>query len=144
MREIFIDTNILIDFVTEKEPFATYSKGMFSVAENKNIVMNVCALSFNNVYFTVKKRLGRGKAKTSIKQFLDITKCLPVDNIVINQAIASQFRDFEDAIQYYCALQIPQCEAIITRNIKDFKLNAIPVMYPEAFWVNEVNITPYI
>ena len=140
MRNLFIDTNVLIDLVIDKEPFVTYAREFFLIAEKKSIVLNISAISYNNVYYIIKKRLGRKKAKTAITLFWNITKCIPVDDKIIDQAMTSQFPDFEDAIQYYCALQIPKCEAIITRNIKDFKLSAIPVMYPESFWVNEVNI----
>ena len=138
MREIFIDTNILIDLVSEREPFSTYARELFIVGEEKSISINICAISYNNVYYIVRKHLGREKAQMSIKLISDITKCLPVDNTIIKQAMTSQFRDFEDAIQYYCALQIPKCEAIITRNIKDFKLSAIPVMRPDIFWAEEI------
>jgi len=143
MREVFVDTNILIDLVIKREPFSTYAKSLFAVAEKKSIVMNICAISYNNVYYIIRKRLGREKAKTSLKMFSDTTKCLPVDHTVIHQAMMSQFRDFEDAIQYYCALQIPKCEAIITRNIKDFKLSAVSVKPPEEFWADEVDINPF-
>ena len=144
VREIFIDTNILIDLASEREPNATYASALFVIAGKKSIVMNICALSYNNVHYIIKKRFGRAKAKTTIQWLSKFTKCLPVNNAIVNQAIVSQFRDFEDAIQYHCALQIPKCEAIITRNIKDFKWSNIPVKYPESFWIDEVSIKPYL
>ena len=138
MREFFVDTNVLIDLVVENEPDTTYASELFFLAEEKSIVMNICAMSFNNVFYIVKKRLGREKAKTAIKQISDITKCLPVDHVVIKHAMLSQFRDFEDAIQYFSAFQIPKCEAIITRNAKDFKLSDIPVICPYEFLSREI------
>jgi predicted nucleic acid-binding protein len=138
VREIFIDTNVLIDYVLEREPYFTYAEELFILTEKKSIVLNISAISYNNVYYIVRKRLGREKAKMVIKWISDITKCIPVDCNVIKQSMVSQFKDFEDAIQYNCALQVPQCEAIITRNVKDFKLSDIPVIYPETYWVNEI------
>jgi len=138
MREFFVDTNILIDLVAEREPDTTYAEELFSIAEKKSIVMNVCSMSYNNVFYVVRKRLGREKAQTAIKLISDITKCLLVDHVVIKHAMMSQFRDFEDAIQYFCAFQIPKCEAIITRNTKDFKLSNIPIMCPYEFLSKEI------
>ena len=138
MREFFVDTNVLIDLVTEREPDTTYARELFSIAEKKSIVMNVCAMSYNNAFYIVRKRLGLEKAKTTIKLISDITKCLLVDHVVIKHAMMSQFRDFEDAIQYFCAFQIPKCEAIITRNAKDFKLSNIPIICPYEFLSEEI------
>ena len=138
MREFFVDTNVLIDFAREIEPEATYAKELFLIACKKSFVMNICSLSYNTVYYITKKRQGRAKANTMMQWLSDFTKCLPVDHIVIKHAKISQFRDFEDAIQYYCAFQIPKCEAIITRNVRDFRTSAILVMSPYRFLVNEL------
>jgi len=62
----------------------------------------------------------------------DVTS-LPVNETIIKQALNSGFRDFEDAVQYYCALQISKCEVIITRNPKDFESSNLPVTTPQRF-----------
>ena len=133
MREVFIDTNILIDLGTEREPYYTYAKQLFMIAEKKSIVLNVCALSYNTVHYHVRRHYGLERAKMAIDLMWNFTKCLSVSHIIIQKAMTSQFRDFEDAIQYFCALQIPKCEAIITRDTKDFKLSSIRVMKPDKF-----------
>ena len=138
MREVFIDTNILIDLGTEREPFYTYARELFLIAERKTIVLNICALSYNTVHYNVKKRYGLERAKMAIDLMWHFTNCLSVSHTIIQKAMNSQFRDFEDAIQYYCALQIPKCEAIITRNAKDFKLSTIPIMNPYKFLGKEL------
>ena len=138
MREFFVDTNVLIDLVIVREPYTTYAKELFKIAKEKSIMMYICAISYNNAFYIIRKRLGRETAEMSINLISTITKCLPVDFSIIQQAMASQFRDFEDAIQYFCALQIPKCEAIITRDVKDFKLSAIPVIKPDTFLGEEM------
>ena len=55
-----------------------------------------------------------------------------MNQIVIEQAVLSNFSDFEDAVLYQAAKQA-QCEMIITRNLNDFKLASIPVMTAEQF-----------
>ena len=138
MREFFVDANVLIDFIVEREPDATYARELFLIAEKKSIVMNICAMSYNFVYYNARKHFGRERANLAINLLSDITKCLPVDQIIIKHARLSQFRDFEDAIQYFCAFQIPKCEAIITRDVKGFKLSNIPVISPYEFLGNEL------
>ena len=138
MREYFVDTNVLIDLVIEREPNSTYARELFTIAKEKSIVLNICAMSYNFVYYNVKKHLGREKALKAINFLSDVTICLPVDHLIIKHARFSKFRDFEDAIQYFCSFQIPKCEAIITRNAKDFKLSNIPIMNPYEFLGNEL------
>jgi len=138
VRELFIDTNILIDLGTEREPFYTYARELFLIAEKKSIVLNICALSYYTVHYNVRKHYGLERAKMAIDLMWNFTNCLSVSHKVIQQAMKSQFRDFEDAIQYFCALQILKCEAIITRNAKDFKLSAIPIMSPYSFLGKEM------
>jgi predicted nucleic acid-binding protein len=137
-RELFVDTNILIDLATQREPFSTYARELFMIAEEKSIIMNICVMSYNIVYYNIKKHFGREKAKMAIRLLSDIANCLPVDQAIIRKAMKSSFHDFEDAIQYYCALQIPKCEAIITRNVKDFKSSTIPAMRPDTFLGDEI------
>ena len=138
VREVFVDTNILIDLVIEREPYFMYANYLFLVAEKKSIVLNICSLSYNTVHYYVRKHYGLERAKMGIDLMWNFTKCLSVSHTIIQKAMKSAFRDFKDAIQYYCALQIPKCEAIITRDAKDFKLSVIPVIKPERFLGEEM------
>ncbi|HBE41631.1 MAG TPA: hypothetical protein DDW27_10595 [Bacteroidales bacterium] len=58
---------------------------------------------------------------------------LKVDQQTVKDAIASGFQDFEDSIQYYCALDNKKIDVLITRNTKDYKNSEIPVMTPSDY-----------
>ena len=136
MREVFIDTNILFDLLLEREPHTSYANHFFEYAIKNDIVLNICSFSYATLYYVLRKKLTHENVVHDLGWLLKLTKCLSVNENVVKQALKSQFRDFEDALQYFCALQISRCEAIITRNVKDFKLSVIPVVSPEFFLGN--------
>ena len=138
MREVFIDTNVVFDLLLGIEPQASQATALFEYAILKDIVLNICSFSYATVYYVLRKRLSHENVLNDLDWLSNLTKCLPVNEIVIQQAMRSQFRDFEDAIQYFCALQIPKCEAIISRDRKGFRLSAIPAMSPNEFLANEI------
>ena len=133
MREIFIDTNVIFDLLIENEPDTSFANALFECAIRNDIVLNICPFSLATVYYMLRKRLSHKSVLYDLGWLSKLTKSLPVNETIINQAMKSDFRDFEDAIQYFCALQATGCEAIITRNSKDFKLSAIPVFSPALF-----------
>lgn len=65
----------------------------------------------------------------------------PVEEKVIDLSLASGFKDFEDAVQYYSALQV-HADFLITRNKADFKVDALPVLTPEEFLAFTAEIDP--
>ena len=149
MVEVFMDINVLIDYLAAREKFYDSAKKLFKLAEQKDIVMNIASVSYGHVYYLmyqyVKKTRqdevdthklaieARNAASNAVDLLLQITKCLPIDLNVIKQAHNSDFLDFEDAIQFYCALQNPECKVIITRDENDYKNSTIPVMNPDEF-----------
>ena len=70
--------------------------------------------------------------KQVIGKFKTLVNVLAVDSKTIDLAIASDFQDFEDAIQYSCAIE-NNLTTLITRNIKDYKKASITVLTPETF-----------
>ena len=133
MREVFVDTNVIFDLLLEREPHSSYANKFFQYTVKNDIVLNICSFSYATLYYVLRKKLSHENVLHDLSWVLKLTKCLPVNETVVKQAMQSHFRDFEDAIQYFCALQISGCEAIITRNAKDFKLSLIPVVSPEFF-----------
>jgi len=138
MREIFIDTNVIFDLLLGREPYASRANALFEYTIMNDIVLNICSFSYATVYYVLRKRLSHENVLNNLNWLSLLTKCLSVNQNVIQQAMKSQFHDFEDAIQYFCALQIPKCEAIITRDRKGFKLSTIPFMPPDEFLAENV------
>lgn len=134
MNKIFIDTNILIDLLTKREPFYISASKLFTLSDRKKIKLEISSLTFANVFYLLSKELDRQKAKQILRKFKLLVNVLPLDDKIINLALNSDFKDFEDAIQYYTAIE-NNLEIIITRNLKDFKLSKIPVMTADEYLI---------
>ena len=141
MRELFIDTNVLFDVLVESGEngeFSEYARELFDHADKHFIRLNICPLSYSNLYFLLRKLpFSHEDVLIDLWKISQKTKCLPVNETIIQQALKSGFRDFEDAIQNFCALQIPKCEAIITRDKKGFRSSILRIRTPEVFLSEE-------
>lgn len=131
MKYFFIDTNLLFDFLLAREPHASMAARLLSLAQEKKCGLYVSVLSFNNLYYAIRKISSHNKAMSSLVGLSVYLRIVDFDKNILNQAVNSEFKDFEDAIQYYSALQIAKIDGIVTANLKDFKLSEIPVLSPE-------------
>ncbi len=127
MDKLFIDTNIVIDLLTKRQDFYKAASVLFTLADKNKVKLSISSLTFANTYYLLSKELNSQKAKEVLRKFKLLVKILPMDDKIIDLSLNSEFKDFEDAIQYYTALE-NKSEIIITRNLKDFKLAKIPVM----------------
>ena len=133
MKSVFLDTNIIIDFLTNRVPFSQSALKLFNLAENGKLELNISSLSFTTIYYVLRKNNSHKAILNSLILLLDLCNVLPVNQSIIEQSIKSGFTDFEDAVQYYSALQNKNCSVIISRNAKDFKSATLKVMLPDEF-----------
>ena len=133
MTQLFVDTNIVIDLLSRREPFFEESAMLFSLADQKQIRLAVSALTIANTGYALLKQLDSNKAKAVLRKLRLIVHTLPLNDKIIELALNDDtFRDFEDGLQYYTAIENAQ-ELIITRNLKDFQSSAIPVLTAKQF-----------
>ncbi|MDD4192993.1 MAG: PIN domain-containing protein [Mangrovibacterium sp.] len=133
MRKIFIDTNIVIDLLSRREPFYNDAANLFSLADKKNIVLTVSSLTIANTSYTLLRQKTANEAKAVLRKLRLIIKILPLDDKIIGLALNDDtFSDFEDGLQYFTAFENEQ-DIIITRNLKDFKNSKIPAMTARQF-----------
>lgn len=126
-KRIFLDTNILLDVLLERGPFCQPAQLVWSLAERKEIKAGISAVSLNNVFFIIKKLASKEKAYFAINTLVEIFKICPVTSQTISKALKLDLPDFEDALQYICALQF-RAKTIITRDFSGFKKSKISVM----------------
>lgn len=132
MQNIFLDTNIVIDFLGERENFYIASAKILTLADKKKIKIFISPTSIANSFY-ILSRFERPKiVLEKIRKFKLLCTISIMDDEVIEKAINSDFKDFEDSMQYYSALAT-NCDILITRNEKDFKNALIPVMNPENY-----------
>jgi predicted nucleic acid-binding protein len=103
------------------------------LGESNLIKINISAISYTTIYYVLKKNNLHQAIIKSLVLLSNLCTILPINQAVLEQAMKSDFMDFEDAVQYYSALQNNQCKAIITRNVKDFKFTKIAIMTPDEF-----------
>ena len=134
-RNIFVDANVICDFLLDRGYHAKNVKNIFDYAKNCSVILHVSSYTFAIGYYRMRrdKNFSHQVAVSVLEKLFPKIKCIPVDGAIIQQAMKSGFGDYEDAIQYCCALKIPGCEMIITRDTKDFTLSSVPVVTPQMF-----------
>lgn len=132
MQGIFLDTNIILDFLGERENFYLPSAKVMTLADKKEIRIFTTTTSLTNAFYILCKFEGQKVAWEKVRKFKLICGISTSDNEVVEKALNSDFKDLEDALQYFSAVAT-KCEIILTRNEKDFKNALIPVMDAESF-----------
>ncbi|MEZ4933979.1 MAG: PIN domain-containing protein [Saprospiraceae bacterium] len=132
-QKVFVDTNIIVDFLMKREPFDIPAALLFNKADLGEIEACVSASVFPFLFYLLTKSLRSKKdAWQTFNKFRLLVSPLPVDAKVVDLSLASDFKDLEDAMQYQIALQ-NNVSVFLTRNLKDFEKSAIPVMTAETF-----------
>ena len=127
MDKILVDTNIVIDLLAKRNKFILEAQELFSLSDKKEIKLYVSSLTFANTNYILSQSLKIDNARKILRKFKVLVEVLPMDDKIINLSLASDFNDFEDAIQYYTAIE-NNLDLIVTRNLKDFRLSKIPVL----------------
>ena len=133
MDRVLIDSDVSLDSFFDREPFAEYSTVILSMCESGKISGFLTPLIFSNVYYLLRRIAKHEKVIEKLKQLLKITEVLQMDRNVIEKALNSTFKDFEDALQNYSAVNIGNIDLILTRNLKDYKKSELGVFTPETY-----------
>jgi len=130
--KLFLDTNVMLDLLGERAPFYEAIAKIATIADKGKIKLIVSTLSYSTVFYLLSKFENNEIVKNKLRKFRVICDTSDLTDKIINKGLTSKFTDFEDALQYHCALKM-DCNILITRNEKDFKESDIPVMTPEEY-----------
>lgn len=133
MTRILIDTDVILDFFFDRQPFSENAARIFSLCESKEIKGYIIPVIISNVYYLLRQTASHEKVIEKLKLLVTITEILVMDKSVIIQALNSDFKDFEDALQNYAAELNNEIDLILTRNTKDFKNSSLAVMTPDNY-----------
>lgn len=133
MKKILIDTDVILDFFLDREPFSENAASILSLCEKKVIVGYVTPVIISNVYYLLSQKAKQDKVLEKLKLLLTFLEIVVIDKNSIQLALNSDFKDFEDALQNYAAELNGEINLIITRNTKDYKKSELGVMSPEDF-----------
>ena len=130
--KVLFDTNVVLDVLLEREPFSEHAAYMMSKVERSEISGFLCATTVTTIYYLLSRFLGKEKAGKSIHSIVSLFEIASVNRVVIENALKSNFADFEDAVVSESARHAG-VEYIITRNVVDFKKSKIPAYTPTEF-----------
>jgi predicted nucleic acid-binding protein len=133
MKNILIDTDVVLDFFFDRKPFSDNAAIILSLCESNQINGFITPVICSNVYYLLRKTSKHEKVIEKLSQLLTFIDVLQMDKEIIIEALNSKFKDFEDALQNFSATKAGNIDAIVTRNIKDFTKSKIGVLTPDNF-----------
>jgi predicted nucleic acid-binding protein len=133
MDKVLIDTDVLLDFFFDRKPFAEYSAGILNLCAEKEIKGYITPVIISNVYYLLRKTAKHNIIVEKIKQLLNIIDIVKMDKNAVINALNSEFKDFEDALQNFSAIENGQIKVILTRNLKDYKKSELAILTPETY-----------
>jgi predicted nucleic acid-binding protein len=133
MEKILIDTDVILDFFLDRNPFSEDATVLLNLCRDGKIQGFVTPVMISNIYYILRKVAKHDKVLKSIKILLKTIYVLEINNSIILRALNSEFKDFEDALQNFSAENHEDISVIITRNTKDFKTSKLSVMTPGTY-----------
>ncbi|UOQ74508.1 type II toxin-antitoxin system VapC family toxin [Hymenobacter cellulosilyticus] len=130
MKQWFLDTNVVVDFLANRQPFVQEAEVLFRLAYARRVQLYVASLSFSHMFYLLRRTHGAEVTRQLLTDLLPIVQVLSVDASTVQQALAAGFPDFEDALQYFAATAVPSITAIVTRDPKGFRASALPILTP--------------
>lgn len=127
--KILIDTNVIVDVALERHPFYIETLQVLSFVYRQEIEGYISASTFSDLYYIIRKEKGKNSALDFLRRLATFCRVATVDTAAINMALSTNFRDFEDAIQYSTAI-VNQLDAIVTRNPQDFPVTTPQILTP--------------
>ena len=125
--QVLIDTNVLLDFLLEREPFQQDAAKLFEATESGQIIGHITATTLTDIFYIARKHTHNLElAREAVSNALDTMNICSVNRSVLESAFASGLTDFEDAVQIYSAIA-QSLDAIVTRDAKGFVSSSIPV-----------------
>jgi predicted nucleic acid-binding protein len=132
VKVVLCDINFILDIFLEREPFYTPAARIFAMIEAKHLKGYLCANSFPTLFYILAKELKRDKAMRVLEKVRIVFHVATVDEKVVDLSLASDFKDFEDAVQCYSAVSA-KVDCLITRNKADYVTGILSIMTPEEF-----------
>ncbi len=133
MDKVLIDTDVILDFFFDRKPFAKYATEILNLCEENKLSGFTTPVIISKVYYLLRKTAKHDIIVEKIKQLLSIIEIIKMDKNAVFNALNSDFKDFEDALQNFSAIENGEIKIILTRNIKDFKKSELAIFTPETY-----------
>lgn len=133
MDKVLIDTDVLMDFFFNRKPYAKYAAELMNLCAEKQVQGYITQVIISNVYYLLRKTAKHDIIVEKLKQLLTIISIIEIDENSVMNALNSEFKDFEDALQNFSAIENGEINIILTRNLKDFKKSELAILTPETY-----------
>lgn len=130
--KVFLDTNIALDFILEREDFVDDARKVIAYCLNCQHTLYLSSISYANISYIARKGHKGRKLHELLRILRKMTRVSSSDENVVDKALATDNKDFEDAMQFHSASTV-NADIIITRNVQDFPTGTIKVMTPKTF-----------
>lgn len=127
MEKLFIDCDICLDLLTGRMPHYTPAAHLFTLADKGKVQLFVSSLAFSNLHYLLTRQYTSGEARRLLNKLRVLVNVVAINDKIIDLALASDFKDFEDAIHYYAAVE-NNIDILLTRNLKDYKKADITIL----------------
>lgn len=133
MDKVLIDTDVLMDFFFDRKPFAKYATELINLCAEKKVEGFTTPVIIANAYYLLRKTANHSIIVEKLKQLLTIIEIVSIEKNAVLDALNSDFKDFEDALQNFSAVENGEIKIILTRNLKDFKKSELAILTPETY-----------
>jgi predicted nucleic acid-binding protein len=131
--KIFLDTNVIIDFLADRKPYSKYAFQIFEFANQNKVQLYTSPHAIVTTHYLLKKHIDEKSLRKILLNLCDFVSLISIDSQIIQNSLRSNMKDFEDAVQMLTASKESNINFIVTRNIKDFKHSPIPSLTPDEF-----------
>lgn len=132
MERLYLDTNIILDLLQKREEFYREAQELFTLSDKKKIKLYVSSLTIANTHYLLSRHYSSDDSRKILAKFKVLVEVLSFDDKIIDLALASDLKDFEDAIQFYTAIE-NNMDLIITRNKRDFRKQSLPILTAKEY-----------
>jgi predicted nucleic acid-binding protein len=123
-EKIFIDSDIILDVLLERELFYDSSAEILDLGVAKKVNLFTTAVVLANVFYFIRKKYGIEKSKELLRRLRLFINILPIEENIVDMTLNSKIGDFEDGLQYFTG-KAHNVTVLITRNIRDYKEKSI-------------------
>ena len=134
MKKVFLDTNVLLDFLLDRKPFNDDIAEIIERSIDKSIQLCISSIAVTDINYIITRSEGVNAANKKTKKILKLVKVEAVGESTVHKSSNSKFKDFEDGVQNFCAVESKH-KIIVTRNVKDFKESELSIMTPKEFLI---------
>ena len=132
--KVFLDANIIIDVVQNRTDFVEESSKVLQSGLEGFIDLCASVVTFTTVSFYARKQRTTEQLYEIMQSLRDFIDVAPTGKIAIDWALQRKAKDFEDSVQYYAALRTG-ADYIVSRNVRDYPFDDIPVVTPQDFLI---------